>query len=91
MMSQKFDFVCGIVQSIKDMAVKYNAVIMYDGVVITPEQLVITEDRFYVQIGNCQMSFYWDNEEYDEGFHTEISELHKSITSQIRLFKEIEY
>jgi hypothetical protein len=91
LMSYKFESVKTLVRRIIRVAEHNDCVIMYDGVVIKPEQLVLTDDQFFIQMDNCSFCFYWDNPEYDEGYYTDYREIEKSITSQIRLFTEHHY
>lgn len=88
---EKFQSLKNLITDIKRACAITGATLFYDGVVIKPDQVIVSDEGIFVKIDNCTDSLYEHTPDWDHGWHDSLEELSKRIKNHFRLFKEISY
>jgi hypothetical protein len=72
-------------------AKRLDAVIMYDGEMITPDQIEISDGAIYVRSGATKVIWFEADPDFDHGLYTPIDEFEAEHRAAFALYKKITY
>lgn len=79
--------------SLRSKALLEGASIMYDGTIIEPKQIVITEDEINVVFPDRHSTYnqFQADPDYDHGLHTTSRTYEEKMRKNFKLVKQIEF
>ena len=80
-----------LINSVKIKAVEHNASIWFDGLIISPSDIVIDDFEIHVKKDHIIFSIFENDTSFDHGLFTPFDEFQTYVKNSFKILQEIEF